>query len=71
MLNERIRLQFESMGLSNEAQQQANEFFEITKDGKAELVEQQVTKSQNYTQLYNSIIELLSSSPDLNNYLIY
>tara|TARA_A100001388_G_scaffold105629_1_gene77316 strand:- start:5009 stop:6595 length:1587 start_codon:yes stop_codon:yes gene_type:complete len=43
-VTERIRLQFESMGLSNEAQKQANEFFEITKDGKAELVEQQVTK---------------------------
>ncbi|MGB0859145.1 MAG: hypothetical protein ACPGSJ_04185, partial [Pseudoalteromonas spongiae] len=28
-------------------------------------VEQQVSKSQNYTQLYSSIIELLSASPDL------
>lgn len=34
-------------------------------------VEQQVSKSQNYTQLYSSIIELLSASPDLSQYLIY
>lgn len=34
-------------------------------------VEQQVNKSQNFTQFYNSIIELLSASPVLNNYLIY
>lgn len=34
-------------------------------------VEQQVNKSQNYTALYNSIIELLSASPDLNDYIIY